>query len=143
MSFIKEFKEFALKGNVMDLAVGVIIGGAFGKIVTSLVDNLLMPLVSVFLNGANFTDKFLVIGHSDGKDYATLAEAKAHGQNAFAYGAFLQSVLDFVIIAFCIFLIVKGMNRLMKKKEEAPAPAELTTQEKLLTEIRDTLKSKN
>ncbi|MBV7533947.1 large conductance mechanosensitive channel protein MscL [Chitinophaga sp. sic0106] len=142
MSFVKEFKEFALKGNVMDLAVGVIIGGAFGKIVTSLVDNLLMPIVSIFLNGVNFKDKFTVLSFSNTTDYKTLEEAKAAGVNVLAWGAFLQSVLDFVIIAFCIFMLVKFMNRLTRKKEEVPAPAELTTQEKLLIEIRDAIKSK-
>ncbi|NIG52769.1 large conductance mechanosensitive channel protein MscL [Chitinophaga sp. Cy-1792] len=143
MSFIKEFKEFALKGNVMDLAVGVIIGGAFGKIVTSLVDNVLMPIVSLFTRGTDFNDLFVVIGGADTNKYPTIAAAKAHGQSVLAYGSFIQSVIDFLIIAFCIFLMVKAMNKLMKKKEEAPTPAELTTQEKLLTEIRDTLKSKN
>jgi large conductance mechanosensitive channel len=141
MSFIKEFKEFAMKGNVMDLAVGVIIGGAFGKIVTSLVDNILMPIVGIFTQGKNFNDYFYILDSSKG-DVATLAEAKTKGVAVFAYGAFIQSVIDFVIIAFCIFLLVKFMNRLTRKKEEAPAPAapELSTQEKLLMEIRDELK---
>jgi large conductance mechanosensitive channel len=144
MSFLKEFKEFAVKGNVMDLAVGVIIGGAFGKIVTSLVDNIIMPVVGLFLQGESFTDKFLLLDRSKG-NFSTLADAKAAGVAVFAYGAFIQSVLDFLIIAFCVFLLVKFMNRLTRKKEAAAAPAappELTTQEKLLTEIRDTLKSK-
>jgi len=139
MSFIKEFKEFAMKGNVMDLAVGVIIGGAFGKIVTSLVDNILMPIVGLFTGGRNFNDVFVQLDKSKGV-VETLADAKAKGVAVFAYGAFIQSVLDFLIIAFCIFLLVKFMNKLTKKKEEAPAPAELSTQEKLLTEIRDELK---
>ena len=141
MSFIKEFKEFAMKGNVMDLAVGVIIGGAFGKIVTSLVDNILMPIVGIFTQGKNFNDYFYILDSSKG-DVATLAEAKTKGVAVFAYGAFIQSVIDFVIIAFCIFLLVKFMNRLTRKKEEAPTPAapELSTQEKLLMEIRDELK---
>lgn len=139
MSFIKEFKEFAMKGNVMDLAVGVIIGGAFGKIVTSLVDNILMPVIGIFTRGRNFNDLFVQLDNSKG-DVASLADAKAKGIAVFAYGAFIQSVIDFLIIAFCIFLLVKFMNKLTKKKEEAPAPAELSTQEKLLTEIRDELK---
>lgn len=140
MSFIKEFKEFAMKGNVMDLAVGVIIGGAFGKIVTSLVDNILMPLIGIFTQGKNFNDYFYVLDTSKG-DVATLADAKAKGVAVFAYGAFIQSVIDFLIIAFCIFLLVKFMNRLTKSKEEAPAaPPEPTAQEKLLMEIRDELK---
>jgi len=147
MSFLKEFKEFAMKGNVMDLAVGVIIGGAFGKIVTSLVDNIIMPIVGLFLQGESFTNQFILLDKSKG-NFTTLADAKAAGVAVFAYGAFIQSVIDFLIIAFCIFLLVKFMNRLTRKKQEAaaaPAPAappELTTQEKLLTEIRDALKSK-
>lgn len=139
MSFIKEFKEFAMKGNVMDLAVGVIIGAAFGKIVTSLVDNILMPIIGLITHGKNFNDLFVLLDTSKG-EFATLAEAKAKGVGVFAYGAFIQSIIDFLIIAFCIFLLVKFMNRLTKKKEEDPAPAELSTQEKLLTEIRDELK---
>ncbi|HVI46257.1 MAG TPA: large conductance mechanosensitive channel protein MscL [Chitinophaga sp.] len=137
MSFIKEFKEFAMKGNVMDLAVGVIIGGAFGKIVTSLVDNVLMPLVGLFTQGKNFNDYFVLLDKSKG-EFATLADAKAKGVAVFAYGAFIQSIIDFIIIAFCVFLLVKFMNRISKKKDEAPA--EPTTQEKLLMEIRDELK---
>jgi large conductance mechanosensitive channel len=144
MSFFKEFKEFATKGNVMDLAVGVIIGGAFGKIVTSLVENILMPIVGLVTPGVSFTDKFFLLDNSDRK-FESLAKAKEAGAPVFAYGAFIQSVFDFVIIAFCIFLLVKFMNSLSRKKEEKVAPAappELTTQEKLLMEIRDSLKNK-
>ncbi|CAL1521469.1 large conductance mechanosensitive channel protein MscL [Chitinophaga sp. MM2321] len=140
MSFIKEFKEFATKGNVMDLAVGVIIGGAFGKIVTSLVDNILMPVIGIFTGGVNFTDKFILLNESKGTHFDSLATAKTAGAPVFAYGAFIQSVIDFLIIAFCIFLLVKFMNSLTKKQEAAPAPAEPTAQEKLLMEIRDELK---
>jgi large conductance mechanosensitive channel len=139
MSFVKEFKEFAMKGNVMDMAVGVIIGAAFGKIVTSLVENILMPVIGLFTGGVNFNDHFILLDHSKG-DFATLAKAKEAGVAVFAYGAFIQSVFDFIIIAFCIFMLIKFMNRLTRKKD-APAP-EPTTQEKLLMEIRDTLKSK-
>ncbi|RAJ75587.1 large conductance mechanosensitive channel [Chitinophaga dinghuensis] len=139
MSFIKEFKEFAMKGNVMDLAVGVIIGGAFGKIVTSLVDNILMPLVGLFTQGKNFNDFFVLLDHSKG-DVSTLAEAKAKGIAVFAYGAFIQSIIDFLIIALCIFMLVKFMNRLTRK--QPAAPPEPTAQEKLLMEIRDAIKSK-
>jgi large conductance mechanosensitive channel len=143
MSFFKEFKEFATKGNVVDLAVGVIIGAAFGKIVTSLVENILMPVLGLFTKGANFTDNFLLLNDSKGTGFKSLAEAKEAGAPVFAYGAFLQSVIDFVIIAFCIFLLVKFMNRLTRKKEAAPAAKpEPTTQEKLLMEIRDALKNK-
>lgn len=140
MSFLKEFKEFAMKGNVMDLAVGVIIGAAFGKIVTALVDNVLMPIIGLALNGLSFTDQFWVFDSASRGKFKSLAEAKAAGVAVLAYGAFIQSVIDFIIIAFCIFLLIKFMNRLLRKKEEAPAPAELSTQEKLLTDIRDLLK---
>lgn len=146
MSFLKEFKEFATKGNVMDLAVGVIIGGAFGKIVTSLVENILMPILGLVTGGVNFTDKFVLLNDSKGASFDSLAKAKEAGAPVFAYGAFIQSVFDFIIIAFCIFLLVQFMNRLSRKKEAVAAPAappELTTQEKLLMEIRDTLKNKS
>lgn len=140
MSFLKEFKEFAMKGNVMDLAVGVIIGAAFGKIVTALVDNVLMPIIGIFTGGVNFSDKYALLNSSKGTDFPSLAKAKEAGAPVLAYGAFIQSVIDFIIIAFCIFLLIKFMNRLIRKKEDAPAPAALSTQEKLLTEIRDLLK---
>ena len=141
MGFIKEFKEFAMKGNVMDMAVGVIIGGAFGKIVSSLVDDILMPLIGKATGGVSFTDLFVNLG--DG-EYSTLAAAKEAGAAVFAYGQFIQNVVDFLIVAFCIFLMLKGINKLNRKKEE---PAEPTapagpTQEELLTEIRDLLKNK-
>jgi large conductance mechanosensitive channel len=142
MSFIKEFKEFATKGNVMDLAVGVIIGAAFGKIVTSLVENILMPVVGLVTPGQSFVDKFFLLNDSKGSHFDSLAKAKEAGAPVFAYGAFIQSVIDFVIIAFCIFLLVKFMNTLTRKKEAAPVVAEPTTQEKLLMEIRDELKKR-
>ena len=141
MGFIKEFKEFAVKGNVMDMAVGVIIGGAFGKIVTSLVSDVLMPLIGKLTGGVSFVDLFVNLG--DG-NYKTLAEAKEAGAAVFAYGQFIQNIIDFVIVAFCIFMMIKGMNKLSKKKEE-PKPAEPEapkgpTQEELRAEIRDLLK---
>ena len=130
-SFIQEFKAFAMKGNVMDMAVGVIIGGAFGKIVTSLVNDVLMPLVGMITGNVDFTKLALKIG--EGEDAAVLQ-----------YGNFIQNVVDFLIVAFCIFLMLKGINKLNRQKEEAPAePApepEPTVEEKLLTEIRDLLK---
>ena len=142
MGFIKEFKEFAMKGNVMDMAVGVIIGGAFGKIVSSLVDDIIMPLVGKALGNADFTNLYVAL--SDGIPEGTpLADAKGMG-SVFAYGSFIQNVVDFLIIAICIFLMIKGVNKLNKKKEEAPAPEapKGPTQEELLTEIRDLLKKK-
>ena len=138
MGFIKEFKEFAMKGNVMDMAVGVIIGGAFGKIVTSLVNDVLMPLVSLGTGGIDFTDLFINLGEGN---YSTLAAAKEAGAAVFAYGQFIQNIIDFIIIAFCIFLMIKGMNKLNRKKEEpAPEAPAGPTQEELLAEIRDLLK---
>ena len=139
MGFIKEFKEFAVKGNVMDMAVGVIIGGAFGKIVTSLVNDVLMPIIGKLTGGISFTDLFVNLG--DG-EYSTLAAAKEAGAAVFAYGQFIQNIIDFIIIAFCIFLMIKGMNKLKKKEEPAPEAPAGPTQEELLAEIRDLLKNK-
>jgi large conductance mechanosensitive channel len=134
MGMVQEFKEFAVKGNVIDLAVGVIIGGAFGKIVSSLVNDIIMPPIGLALGGVNFKDLAL-----------TLKQASTDGKTAaitINYGAFVQSVLDFSILAIIIFLMVKAINSM--KKSEAPAPPEvapeLSIQEKLLTEIRDALR---
>ena len=140
MGFIKEFKEFAMKGNVMDMAVGVIIGGAFGKIVTSLVNDVIMPVVSLATGGIDFTNLFVNL--SDDAKYKTLAEAQEAGASVFAYGTFIQNIIDFIIIAFCIFLMIKGMNKLKKKEEPAPEAPKGPTQEELLAEIRDLLKQK-
>ena len=137
MGFIKEFKEFAMKGNVMDMAVGVIIGGAFGKIVSSLVSDVLMPLIGKLTGGISFTDLFVNLG--DG-NYQTLAAAQEAGAAVLAYGQFIQNIIDFIIIAFCIFLMIKGMNKLKKQEEPAPEAPAGPTQEELLTEIRDLLK---
>ena len=138
MSFIEDFKAFALKGNVMDMAVGVIIGGAFGKIVSSLVNDVLMPLVSKLTGGVDFTNLFVNLG--DG-EFKTLKEAQDAGAAVLAYGQFIQNIVDFLIIALCIFFMVKGIAAMNRKKEEAPAPApEPSAEEKLLTEIRDLLK---
>ncbi|MFA5302544.1 MAG: large-conductance mechanosensitive channel protein MscL [Bacteroidales bacterium] len=141
--FIQEFKQFAMKGNVVDMAVGIIIGGAFGKIVSSLVSDLLMPLVGALVGGVNFMDwKWTVVGERVSKvDPEILLPAVTLN-----YGNFIQVLIDFIIIAFCVFLLIKGinkMNSLKKKEEEAPAPApdpKPTKEELLLTEIRDLLK---
>ena len=140
MGFIKEFKEFAMKGNVMDMAVGVIIGGAFGKIVTSLVGDVLMPLISMATGGISFVDLFVNL--SGDEKYKTLAEAQEAGASVFAYGQFIQNIIDFIIIALCIFLMIKGMNKMKKKEEPAPEAPAGPTQEELLTEIRDLLAKK-
>ena len=130
MSFLKEFKEFAMKGNVMDMAVGVIIGGAFGKIVSSLVDDILMPLVGAVSGNVDFTN--LVYKFGEGDFAATLK-----------WGTFVQNVVDFFIVAFCIFCMIKAINKLTAKKEEpAPEAPAGPTQEELLSEIRDILKKK-
>ena len=141
MGFIKEFKEFAMKGNVMDMAVGVIIGGAFGKIVTSLVNDVLMPVISLATGGIDFTNLFINLGEGS---YSTLAQAQEAGASVFAYGSFIQNVVDFLIVAFCIFLMLKGINKLNRKKEEPAAPEapKGPSQEELLAEIRDLLKNK-
>jgi len=142
MGFVKEFKEFAVKGNVMDMAVGVIIGGAFGKIVTSLVNDVLMPLIGKFTGGVSFTDLFVNLG--DDKTYESLAAAQEAGASVLAYGQFIQNIVDFLIIALCIFFMIKGVNKLNRKKEEPEQPAAPAgpTQEELLAEIRDLLKQK-
>ena len=140
MGFISEFKEFALKGNVMDMAVGVIIGGAFGKIVSSLVEDVLMPVISLATGGVDFNNLFVNLGEGS---YTTLAAAKEVGASVLAYGTFIQNVFDFIIIALCIFLMIKAMNKLNRKKEEpAPEAPAGPTQEELLAEIRDLLKKK-
>lgn len=136
MGFVKEFKEFAMKGNVMDLAIGVIIGAAFGKIVDSIVNDLLMPIISrVLLHGISFTDKFVSL---DGSHYATYDAAKKAGAAIFAWGNFIQVFINFLIIAFVLFMVVKGLNRL--KNQTPPPPAEPSSTDKLLMEIRDELK---
>jgi large conductance mechanosensitive channel len=137
MGFISEFKEFAMKGNVMDMAVGVIIGGAFGKIVSSLVSDMLMPLIGKLTGGISFIDLFVNLGEGN---YKTLAEAQEAGAAVLAYGQFIQNVFDFLIIAFCIFLMIKGMNKLKKEKPAEPEAPKGPTQEELLAEIRDLLK---
>ena len=141
MSFIQDFKAFALKGNVVDMAVGVIIGGAFSKIVTSIVNNIIMPPIGVRTGGMDFTDLKLVLKDAVKEGDQVVSEAVTLN-----YGQFIQDVVDFLIIAFCIFLMVKGIAALSRKKEEKPAepaPApEPSAEEKLLTEIRDLLKNK-
>jgi large conductance mechanosensitive channel len=132
---LKEFKEFAMKGNVLDMAIGIIIGAAFGKIVSSFVADLLMPPISMLLGKVDFTNWFVSL---TGGDYETLAAARAAGAVTLNYGAFINVVIDFLIVAFAIFLLVKQVNRL-KKAEPPPAPAEPPRQEVLLTEIRDLL----
>lgn len=131
----KEFKEFALKGNFFDMAVGIVIGAAFTTIVKSLVDDIIMPLVGYFSGGIDFGSKFINL--TDG-DYATLAAAKEAGAATINYGLFINAIITFVIVAFVLFMIIKGMNA--AKKAEAEAPAEPAEDIALLTEIRDALR---
>ena len=147
MSFIKEFKEFAMKGNVVDLAVGVIIGGAFGKIVTSMVNDLIMPPISLLIGDKGFTNFYFPL-NSKVRDFvasnpnASLEDAKKAGP-VFAWGNFITEVINFIILAFIIFLMVKAINAVKRKQEEAPKAAPVPTKEELLlAEIRDILKSK-
>ncbi len=139
MSMASEFKEFALKGNVMDLAVGVIIGGAFGKIVDSIVNDLIMPIVAAIIGKPDFSNLFLVLGTPPAGTPMTLEALKKAGVPVFAYGSFITVVFYFVLLAFIIFMMVKQVNRL---KRQAPPPAPPATPEDvvLLREIRDSLK---
>ena len=139
MSMMSEFKEFAVKGNVMDLAVGVIIGGAFGKIVDSVVGDLIMPIVAAIVGKPDFSNLFFVLGTAPAGTAQTLDALKKAGVPVFAWGSFLTIVLNFVILAFIIFIMVKQMNKL---KREAPPPAPAAPPEDilLLREIRDSLK---
>jgi len=134
---LKEFREFAMRGNVIDLAVGVIIGAAFGKIVSSLVNDVIMPPIGLVLGSVDFSNLFLNLHGT----YNTVKEAETAGAPILKYGIFINNVIDFLIVAFVIFLMVRMINKIKKKQEAAPPPPPTTT-EKLLTEIRDTLKAR-
>lgn len=135
MGMVSEFKEFIARGNVIDLAIAVVIGAAFGKIVTALVNGIIMPVVGLVMGGVDFSQLFVAL---DGNDYANLEAAKAAAAPALTYGAFIQSLIDFVLIAFVIFMLLKAYNRMRKPAEAAPpAPPEEVL---LLREIRDNLK---
>ena len=143
MSMIKEFKEFAMKGNVVDLAVGVIIGGAFGKVVSSMVKDVLMPPIGKMMGGVNFGDLFINLDSAKGT-FTSLKAAQDAGAAVIAYGSFINTLVDFTIVAACIFMVIKGMNSMKKKPAPAApaAPPEPSREEKLLTEIRDVLKAR-
>jgi len=140
MSMASEFKEFAVKGNVIDLAVGIIIGGAFGKIVSSVVNDVIMPPIGLLLGKVDFSNLFINLS---GKEVASLADAKKAGLATLNYGLFLNTCIEFLIVAFAVFLLVKQINRLKKEAPAAPAaPPEPPADVKVLTEIRDLLASK-
>jgi large conductance mechanosensitive channel len=141
MSIVKEFREFAVKGNVIDLAVGVIIGGAFGKIVDSLVGDVIMPLVSLIFGKLDFSNLFIALGEAPAGTVMTLDALKKAGVPVFAYGSFLTVLVNFIILAFIIFMMVKQINRLKREEPAAPAaPAPTPEDIVLLREIRDSLK---
>jgi large conductance mechanosensitive channel len=137
---LKEFKAFAMRGNVVDMAVGIIIGAAFGRIVSSLVNDVLMPPIGMITGGLDFSNLFLNLG---GDSYDSLAAAEAAGAPIIKYGLFINNIIDFVIVAFAIFMVIRAINRLKKREEAAPPPAppEPSAEAKLLTEIRDVLKT--
>lgn len=137
MAILEEFREFAFKGNVIDLAVGVVIGAAFGKIVASLVNNIFMPILGLILGKVDFSNLFIVL---NGQQVASLKEAADKGIPVFAYGMFINTVIEFLIIAFCLFIVIKQVNRFKKPTVAAPAPGP-SNEEKLLTEIRDLMKT--
>jgi large conductance mechanosensitive channel len=137
LQMLKEFRDFAMRGNVVDLAVGVIIGAAFGSIVTSLVGDIIMPVIGAITGGLDFSNYFT--GLSKAVTATNLADAKKQGA-VLAWGNFLTLTLNFIIVAFVLFLVIRGLNRLKRKDEAAPPPPKPTRQEELLTEIRDLLK---
>ena len=139
MGFVSEFKVFIAKGNVLDLAIGVIIGAAFGKIVTSLTDDIIMPVVGLALGKVDFANLFIAM---NGQHYATIAEAKKAGVGTINYGLFINALINFLIIAFIIFMIVRAANRMKKAPVEVVAvPAAPTTDQQLLMDIRDSLRA--
>ena len=145
MSFVKDFKEFAVKGNAIDLAVGVIIGGAFGKIVTSVINDLIMPIIGALIGKPDFTSLYIVLkeGAEPVAQGATLEAAQATGASVFAYGNFITVAIDFILLALIVFWMVRGIMKMKKKEEEAPAaPPAPSNEEVLLAEIRDLLKKK-
>jgi len=133
---LKEFKEFAMRGNVADMAVGIIIGAAFGKIVSSLVADVIMPPIGLLMGGVDFSELFVDLSLGG---HATVAAAEAAGAPIIKYGLFINTVLDFVIVAFAIFVMIKALNKLKAQEETPTAPPRLSGEEKLLTEIRDLL----
>ncbi len=140
---LREFKEFAVKGNMFDMAVGIVIGAAFGTVVNSVVSDVLTPLVSAVFGTPDFSNLFVILRNPTGQEFVSIEAAREAGAVALGYGLFLNALISFLIVAFILFLIVRSVNRLKRKKEEAPpAPPDPTKEELLLTEIRDLLAQK-
>ncbi|MGH7413714.1 MAG: large conductance mechanosensitive channel protein MscL [Candidatus Rokuibacteriota bacterium] len=137
---LKEFKEFALKGNMLDLAVGIIIGVAFGTVITSLVNDILMPLISGIIGTPDFSNLFLVLRNPTGAAFTSVTAAREAGAAVLAYGIFLNAIIAFLIVAAALFFVIKGMNRLRRQEEAAPPPPAPTAEVRLLGEIRDLLR---
>ena len=137
---LKEFKEFAMRGNVMDMAVGIIIGAAFGKIVSSFVADVIMPPIGLLMGNVDFSQLYINLS---GTEYPSLAAAQEAGAATINYGSFINAVLDFLIVAFAIFMVIRGMNKLKRKEEAKPEePAKPSAEVQLLTEIRDSLRAR-
>jgi large conductance mechanosensitive channel len=143
---LKEFKEFAAKGNMLDMAVGIVIGAAFATIIGSLVNDIIMPMVGLAIGGVDFSEFFAVLSEGDpASPYATLAAAQEAGAVTVNWGIFVNSLITFLIVAFALFMVIKGFNKMKREEEEAPepeAPPEPSAEETLLTEIRDLLRAK-
>ncbi|NND73044.1 MAG: large conductance mechanosensitive channel protein MscL [Rhodothermales bacterium] len=140
---LKEFKEFAMKGNMVDMAVGIIIGAAFGTVVKSVVDDILMPVVSAVFGAPDFSNLFVLLKNPSGDTFTSLEAAREAGAVALGYGLFINALIAFIIVAFVLFMVVKSMNNMKKKEEAAPAaPPAPPKEEVLLTEIRDLLKQR-
>lgn len=137
---LKEFKDFAVKGNMVDMAVGIVIGGAFGTIVKSLVDDVIMPIVSGIFTLPDFSNLFVVLKSVDGADFTSVEIAREAGAAVLAYGSFINAVIAFLIVAWALFIVVKGINKLKKEKEAEPEAPKGPTEVELLSEIRDALK---
>jgi large conductance mechanosensitive channel len=137
---LKEFKEFAIKGNMVDMAVGIIVGAAFGTVVKSIVDDILMPIVSGLFRMPDFSNLFVVLRPKTSQSFTSIEAAREAGESVLAYGLFINAMIAFAIVAFVLFMVVKAMNKLKREEEAAPAPAPAgPTQEQLLSEIRDLL----
>lgn len=137
---LKEFKEFAMKGNMIDMAVGIIIGAAFGTVVKSLVDDIIMPIISGIFKLPDFSNLFVVLSGGNGEVFTSVDMAREAGASVLAYGSFINAILAFLLVAWALFMVIKGMNKLKRKEEEKPEEPKGPSEVELLTEIRDSLR---